>query len=329
MTDVLAASLRTLLGALLLALVTPALAAPPDKPTEAEPPPPAPPGYDADAEAADAEADAGSRFIRVLRDENDAPLALQTAIVRYVPESGEAGVEVDLVSVVHIGDKSYYEQLNERFESYDVVLYELVAPKGTRIDPTTRRNGPLMMLVKSGLELDSQVELIDYSKENFLHADLSPQEMSEAMEKRGEDAVTLTLGILTDMLREHNKQQLRAEEAAAEAEENGEELPPQPEISLAELLFDPNAPLKLKRIMAEQFDVADPSTGLGPTLATLLIDDRNAACMKVFQKELAGGKTKIAIFYGAAHMPDFERRLEEEFGLKRAGADWLTAWNLE
>ncbi|MGH7128138.1 MAG: hypothetical protein ACREIV_06195, partial [Planctomycetaceae bacterium] len=80
---------------------------------------------------------------------------------------------------------------------------------------------------------------------------------------------------------------------------------------------------------AEQFDVADPSTGLGPTLATLLIDDRNAACMKVFQKELAGGKTKIAIFYGAAHMPDFERRLEEEFGLKRAGADWLTAWNLE
>jgi hypothetical protein len=50
--------------------------------------------------------------------------------------------------------------------------------------------------------------------------------------------------------------------------------------------------------------------------------------MKVLQKELVGGKKKIAIFYGAAHMPDFERRLVEDFGMRRQGEEWLTAWDL-
>jgi hypothetical protein len=63
-------------------------------------------------------------------------------------------------------------------------------------------------------------------------------------------------------------------------------------------------------------------------LTTILVADRNQAALKVFQKELAKGRKKIGIFYGAAHMPDFEKRLREDYGLKKASEQWLTAWDM-
>src|SRR5262249_34256709 len=35
------------------------------------------------------------------------------------------------------------------------------------------------------------------------------------------------------------------------------------------------------------------------------------------------------IFYGAAHMPDFEKRLAEDFDLKKDKVEWVTAWDLK
>ena len=97
----------------------------------------------------------------------------------------------------------------------------------------------------------------------------------------------------------------------------------------ASLLFDPNGPVKLKRILAEQMaGMIAPESSLGPTITTILVADRNQAALTVFQKELARGKKKIGIFYGAAHMPDFEKRLREEYGYKRSGEDWQAAWDL-
>ena len=48
-----------------------------------------------------------------------------------------------------------------------------------------------------------------------------------------------------------------------------------------------------------------------------------------FQTELANGRKRIAIFYGAGHMADFEKRLVSDFGLKRDRVEWLPAWNLK
>ena len=56
--------------------------------------------------------------------------------------------------------------------------------------------------------------------------------------------------------------------------------------------------------------------------------DRNAAALKVLQKQLAAGKKRIGIFYGAAHLPDLEKHLVEDFGLARGSQQWLTAWDL-
>ena len=50
--------------------------------------------------------------------------------------------------------------------------------------------------------------------------------------------------------------------------------------------------------------------------------------MRVLYQQLRAGKKKIAIFYGAAHMPDFDKRLKEELGMMRISSEWIDAWSL-
>ena len=100
-----------------------------------------------------------ARFIRILRNENREPVALQTAVVKYVPASSEKGAEIDLVAVVHIGEKAYYERLNKEFEKYDAVLYELVAPDGNKPPrgEEKKSDNPVAML-QQGMKLFLQLE---------------------------------------------------------------------------------------------------------------------------------------------------------------------------
>ncbi len=262
-----------------------------------------------------------SRFLRLVRDKEGTPEKLETAVVSYRAAEGE--VQVDLVSAVHIGEASYYEELNELFKQYDVVLYELVAPKGTRV-PRGGGNSdnPLSLLqglATEALDLSSQTAKINYQAENFVHADMSPDEIAETLRKRGDDALTMTLRVAADLLQQQNLQARRAEKEGKPSEEV---------IDPLALLFDPEAPQTMKRAFAEQFASGAGPEAFGPTLQGLLITDRNAAALKELGRQLAGGKKKIAIFYGAAHMADFEERLGEDYGLTRRDVRWITAWDL-
>ena len=255
-------------------------------------------------------------FIRIQRNENRDPVALQTAIAKYVPAGGEKGAEIDLVAVVHIGEQAYYERLNKELEKYDAVLYELVAPEGNKPPKggEMKSDNPLAMLQQGMtffLGLEHQLEVVDYRKSNFIHADLSPEGMKKAMKERGDDKMTIILGVIADLLRKRN---LDADKPEPQA----------PDISLTDLLN----PKKFKRIMAQQFEDAGGDVSLGGTINRLLVEDRNKACIKVLQQQLTAGKKKIAIFYGAAHMPDFDKHLKEDFGMKRTESEWITAWNL-
>jgi hypothetical protein len=257
-----------------------------------------------------------STFLRIQRDESREPVALQTAIAKYVPASGAKGVEIDLVAVVHIGENAYYERLNKEFEKYDAVLYELVAPEGNKPpkDGEKKSDNPVAMLqqgMKLFLGLEHQLEVVDYQKPNFIHADLSPEGMKKAMKERGDDQTTIVLGVIADFLRKRN---LDADKPESQT----------PDISLSDLLN----PKKVKRMMAQQFEDAGGDVSLGGTINRLLVEDRNKACIKVLQQQLTAGKKKIAIFYGGAHMPDFDKRLKEDFGMKRTESEWITAWNL-
>ena len=280
-----------------------------------------------------------TQFLRVTKDGAGKPLAMQTAITRYRPEKGD--LVVDLVGAVHIGEAAYYKTLNDQFEHYDVVLYELVAPQGTRVPAGGKKQsgvpqspldlvGFMQKQAQSVLGLESQLAKVDYQKKNFTHADLSPTEMSEKMAERGDTPLTLGLTAFAEMMRNQNKAAAQAAkraelgEAAGEQAENGiTELTPE---NMMDLLNDP---LKLKLMMANQFTQSGVmEVGLGASLNQVIVTDRNEAAMKVLQKEIVNGKKKIAIFYGAAHMPDFEKRLAEDFGLTNTKQIWIDAWDL-
>src|SRR5205809_640477 len=59
------------------------------------------------------------KFIRLRKTDDNRPAAMETAVVHY-KAAGRPGVELDLVGAVHIGDKTYYDELNKLFATYDV-----------------------------------------------------------------------------------------------------------------------------------------------------------------------------------------------------------------
>ena len=257
-------------------------------------------------------------FIRLRRDDEGTATALETSTVRYAaPDAERKGLFVDLIGVVHIGEKEYYEQLNEQFKQYDAVLYELVAPEGTRVPKGGAKSkhpvGQLQQLMKNVLELDFQLDHIDYHQPNFQHADMSPEDFAKSMADRNESFFELFLKMMAQGMVQQSKKDGKSTDA---------------ELLLA--LFDRNRALALKRVFAEQFEDLDGAMGAlsGPEGSTL-VTERNKKALAVLKQDIDDGQKRLAIFYGAGHMPDMAERLEQEFGLKRQGAEqWLTAWNM-
>ncbi|MDB4534459.1 hypothetical protein N9242_06250 [Vicingaceae bacterium] len=258
-----------------------------------------------------------SSFIRIHKNLKGKPAGLETSVTRYegVNKKGEK-IFVDLIGVVHIGEKDYYEKLNEIFEKYDALLYELVAPKGTKIPKGGGREGglnPVAALqqgMQSILELEFQLKHIDYTKENFVHADMSPEEFLESMEKNEESFAKMALRAIGQSMAMQNSSQMS-------------------DVDLIMAMFSDNRSYKMRQIMAKQMN--DMEAGMvmfnGKDGSTI-IDHRNKKAFSILEKEIASGKTKLGVFYGAGHLPNMEERLFRDFGLQRAGQFWLEAWKL-
>ncbi len=264
-----------------------------------------------------ADQQAGDQYIRLVY-KDKVPVALETAIVRFVPDNGQhPGLTVDLVAAIHVADKSYFEELNRRFQTYDAVLYELVAPEGTRIPKGGRNvtNNPVSMLqnmMTKVLDLEFQLRGIDYTAKNFVHADLSPEQFAQSMERRGESMWTIMLRMM----------------GYAMAQQSGNEKTSDAQLLMA--LLSKNRALKLKRVLAEQFDDLEGALdAIGGPDGSALISDRNEAALAVLRRQIDAGKKRIAIFYGGGHMPDMAERLEKDFHMKPVKTDWLVAWNMQ
>jgi len=259
------------------------------------------------------------RYLRLVRDSQDVPTSLEVAIVRFVPrDCGQTAPTVDLVGAVHIADAAYYQQLNREFEQYDVVLYELVAPPGKRppeggVKTPTNPLSAIQMGLKDLLELEFQLNAIHYRRPNMLHADMSPEQFSKSMEDRGESFLGIFLRMMGYAL------------AKQSGDGGGVD-----DVQLLLALFDSNRALTLKRIMAEQFqDMEGSVLAIGGPQGSTLIQERNKVALRVLRKQLDAGKKRIAIFYGAGHLGDFERHLRDDFDLAPISTRWLVAWDLK
>lgn len=252
-----------------------------------------------------------SDYVRL---QKGAPSVLETAIVTM---TGPNAQRLDLVSAVHLADASYYQQLNSKFRGYQAVLYELVLPEEMAGQPLPSNLGSegglsgIQSTLARSLGLTTQLEQVDYSAPNFVHADLSREGLSRAMDGRQESLLSYFQ---------------KAMASSGGVTNLG--------VSEAEL-----AQLDLMAIMSGQANARDRKT-LKKLLAsaltssdgvmagmedTAILAERNKAALKAVDTAVKGGQKKLALFYGAAHMPDLETRLRQK-GWKRTGVNWLPAW---
>ena len=265
------------------------------------------------------------------------PSKLKTAIIEMRAPSGQT---VDLVGAIHIADQAYYDELNERFTKYDSVLYELVTDDppeaGSSPTPSSDDGGEkdqedpkpkkpdssstsairfFQVLLKNALGLTYQTEVIDYTPEHFVHADMSQSEFDASMTAKGESMQS----IFEDAFRTQITMAKEDPDSAAA------------DMSSMFTLFSGGDNSELKRdlgtimvgsvsVLAQSFESKGESTLLGA---------RNVVAVETLEEILAeeDPPQNIAIFYGAAHLPGIVDLLKED-GFSVVGTEWVTAWEI-
>lgn len=262
------------------------------------------------------------QYIRMAEDGD----ALQVALVRFKPRTGQQDWYLDLVSAVHVADARYFADLNSRFAEYDTVLYEMVAPEGTKITPRQHNESGdktsagknnlltnIQLKMTDILGLTYQMDGVDYSPKHFVHADFSPDEFKKSMANKGE---TIT-GMILQMWRAGLARDLTAGAAS--------------QLSLFTLLMADDKQHALKRMVAQELaDAESIMTAFEGPEGSTLVAARNQKALNVLKRTLMDKKPQsVAIFYGAAHMQDFQQRLIKDFDLVPTSIEWLDAWNLQ
>ncbi len=256
------------------------------------------------------------KFVRVSK-EGKTPQALQTAVVKYKSDSKETeGVEVSLVGAVHIAEKSYYQDLNKLFTEYDALLYEMVSDPHHGVPaPNERGSSPISSVqvgMKDMLELTFQLDEVDYKAKNFVHADMSPDEFFDSMNKRKEGVFKMLLRSVGSGL---------AMQGAGKSND----------LDVLTAMLSKDRSKGLKVALAEQFEMMDGQMAAlqGEDGRSTLITERNAKAFKVLGEQIKAGKKKIGIFYGAGHLEDMHQRLLDEYRMQPVETKWLDAWDLK
>jgi hypothetical protein len=260
-----------------------------------------------------------SEFVRFVEDGHGGG-QLQVAMAHFVDDV--RGVHVDLLSAIHVADASFFEQLNRRFDQYDVVLYEMITD-GTPHAHIDRDGVPAShQRLMRELGLQSQLQAIDYSRSNFAHADLSwPQIARLERLKEGEEP-TVVAKLMINLARGLCKTPEQRQTELAVTED-----------LIASTKAPPAERSRLWRRAIARGMVADTRArfGRGTVSAedTILITARDDRAMSVLDSEVSAGSKYIAILFGAGHMPDFERRFMTDRGLRSEGKEWLTVWTVD
>lgn len=218
-------------------------------------------------------------------------------------------VTVTLHGAVHIADAEHYAALQKRFEAFEVLLYELIADTDLKPYPGMERGAEdwfsaFQLGMGKGLQLAHQVDSVDYRKPNFVHADMTPEEWEEALDKLGKSLIgELISGGTPEPDREAEAKKRQLDIVGA---------------------FRTGRGAHEVRIMGARMIAEPDKSNAEPTV---LIEGRNKKCLEVLEQQLALDKKKIGIYYGAAHMADMERRLTKEMGFTKVSEEWIVAWD--
>ena len=178
---------------------------------------------------------------------------------------------------------------------------------GAGVRGKTRREGrDLYAELADALGVALQVRSIDYDRAGWEPADLPLEELLDRLWKRGERSAALEM--------------LSADGGFAQG-------------ALRLLLSIVSNSPAFKRMVIQALGQAGEgaSAGLGEVDRRLILDERNDAVVEHLRELLSrrDAPSSVAIFYGAAHMPDFEVSLAREFGLLPVETRWDTAMSVD
>ena len=255
-------------------------------------------------------------YLRFVDGSNEFEGELQTAIVHF--ENTE-GMRVDLVAAVHLADPGYYQQLNALFADMDAVLFELVIDTG-RDNGSSRRAmstlGVLQTMIGNFLGLAFQLEGIDYTAANFVHADLTSDELQAVMAERNDSFMRTFMALARATPQDPDPDSTGNSQTAGA-------------MSILQALQSDDSAAALKYLFAQELPRMESLDLAGQLEQELtILGARNARAISVLNRELQeDGNSHIALFYGAAHMPGLARDLRA-MGYEEISTRWLTAWAL-
>ena len=259
----------------------------------------------------------------IFRRTGSASAQLETSVTRFRhPESQQL---VSLVAAVHIGEVGYFQRIQEQLDRHDLVLYEMVggpapgspdapveAQEHDEVDEINRLEfiSTLQRGMQEMLQVEHQMEQIDYTRGNLRHADLTSRAFRLALQVHGLfdiDPNALLKGFAPAMLDGFRLQ--------AALSTDDDQTVNRVRWTMAQMLARSANQMAILGIK----DIEKPED--------LILGIRNDHLWKVFQRSVPERWRRIAIYYGAAHLPDIRRRLLEK-GWVQVEAIWIPAWKI-
>lgn len=164
------------------------------------------------------------------------------------------------------------------------------------------------------LGISYQLQEVDYTVENFVHADMSPFQLQEVMTVKNENFFTMFLSMALAQMASNGTGQVQGVGA----------------LQIMAALRADNRRDSLKYLLAEELARSD-AISINPALESqlTLLGDRNQIALQRLSETLQDPEIKsISVFYGAAHMTGMEREILQSMGFNKVDQRWLTAWSI-
>ena len=274
------------------------------------------------------------RHIRYARPEEGRSGGLDIAVTEFRSKDGLSPVV--LVGAVHVADAPFFDAVQRELDQDAVVLYEGVKPEQmnaadwqAQVGEKGGETAELQRALAGWFGLEYQLAGIDYRRPHFVHADMTLEQFlaeggAELVPVAPQPAEPVATGpdasgtVVAAAPPSHGNLGAEAWQTWQAVREFGDMAlgRPGPLRSLA------------RRMFAETLGTVDMGKALAmrPGFTDLILMKRNEVVMQKLAEVLPTATGPIAIFYGAAHMPDLEARLTRDMGYTRTRAHWLRAW---
>ncbi len=270
---------------------------------------------------------------------------LQIALRKFVPAQ-KAGPVIWLAAVMHVGEPEYYRALQHFLDAQTVVLYEGINPdaRPRRVPAATAAAGAEPIIpaapqtgTNAGYSMQSalarclglvfQLEAIDYDRTNFLNSDLTILQIQRIMAEGRPPAAPGQEGGANVSFN-----------ALLQIMDGSSFLGSLFKIGMEFIATSPKLQAVAKLTLIEavgrlQGDLSDLQ-GLPEDwkhLVKVLIEARNRHLLADLNAKLktipASGS--IAVFYGAGHMDDLEKRITGDLHYRSADEIWLSAFSVD